>query len=56
VVDLHGGDHGKDPAQWGVAVADAGMRLLAATDPAGARAAGLALRAAAGPPAHRSSR
>jgi AcrR family transcriptional regulator len=56
VVDLQGGDHGKDPAQWGIEVADAGMRLLAATDPAGARAAGLALRAAANPSAHRSSR
>jgi AcrR family transcriptional regulator len=45
VVDLDGGDHGKEPAQWGIAVADSGLRLLGALDPSGARAAGLALRA-----------
>jgi AcrR family transcriptional regulator len=56
VVDLQAGNHGKDPAQWGIEVADAGLRLLAATDPAKARTAGLALRAVLDPPVHRSSR
>jgi hypothetical protein len=37
-------------------VADAGLRLLGAADPAAARAAGLALRGVLDPPAHKSSR
>lgn len=58
VVNMPELDDGKSPGQWGVEVADYGMRLLAAADPAAARAAGLALRQAlpGEPPPHRSSR
>jgi len=55
IVNMTGDVTERTPVQWGVDVADHAMRLLAATDPAAAGAAGLALRARI-PGDYRSSR
>jgi AcrR family transcriptional regulator len=44
IVHMSDIDDGRSPTEWGVEVADYGMRLLAAADPAAARSAGSALR------------